>query len=1054
MQASSFLTVASLTKAHERYIEAAGPQQSSRAASSVPVVPISSPYAIDLTNVVSFEEIQQHTSSSPRAPLSPRFSGQHPNQHYKVSTIASSRLHSGIDRMGHSPRESVMAEGSCPSQWENIRMLKGRKGELFNTKVRCHLQRMLKRNSPCSSSRDCSPPLREEGVNPLNESEIVFLIDAYLSEKIATKGFDFFQNNSPRSKEAAEEILDKLKQNDLLMAPVRRHLVQIQKILNGYIAQKRRKTAWVEELSRTLQNLRSFDRDLDSFSACLKDIEDVAIRSILLDPYEAGQKGIIFSSLFWSLPEGMEKLRGHYALLYVNYEDVQKIHQQKLFLTGGQIVPNTAVLTSRFIDFLKTISYLFINETEICLDSIKGSSKFPESFLFSFLKKYYELKRPLKPEGPLKTDREIGTEVEAIGRGEKVPSSPLFWLCVAPWSEFEEIVKLIFAPLGPQIHVRLREDLLWMTIAVEKGQCRVIKTMTYACFYENYSIADVTFNWVATIPETVSEEISSDWKNWEGCIQIPEIPQVKPHTPFKIKWLLLRQLSNFTDVSLLSSISAKPLEKSPPKIELYLNELELKLNTPTLIPQAEYVSWYTLEYHIKGVCIESIERELKKKFTVEVPLLAGEIWQQICTDGKVLEPLLSRLELFQTQLMKFMNNQPYRIPDSDRLIAVIGELLNNNELGRFVDLLETAHLHPRVKSVLMHQIFGWGVQQSPGGKSGTSSPESHVEQAWMRLMIFNSGPEFLYSPLARFTKEIISLKQQPTIHTPHQWIMSRQKTAALRKTSFNDVVRSLMVEGVPYVRKLTIYSDNKEKGVTVLRGDDLTGSKIENTRKYFSGILNAIASYRDEEGFEPDSEMISYFTNPSLIDEEENGIDKIPYFEILQLLSVNIQQNGDRFFRFLFPLNHAPLKTKVEQGLAIEIILQGQHHYVVHHHLAIGVYERGIPERVDGGALRQDRQLAYNPILWKICPYHESDTSPEQFLATLQIGERVKISQKANPAHAHQISMALSFYNSKFLENSDWETAASAPEVVSPLGIPKIFGKSSTRRFKNLYRTG
>lgn len=928
----------------------------------------------------------------------------------------------------NSPRTSLsQSSGEQSPRVQPLQQIEGGKAEAFNKRLRRLIRHFF------SGS--------EEGIeiasqHPITKSDAVLrvrrVVDSYLSNEYSKAEVPDRRSNSPRSAEALSTILTTIRMTDVLTSSIVVRLEKMREKILGFFDESKKKTAWSVELENTVSALIGRSRDVNAFLEAFDSIKNKKITQLFGTVMKKGWNEQLKFMKNWMSPHALDDLRTYYAEINLQYEDLYKISQQKLFFTGETYALISKEFAERFVRELRLLGAMTVNEKPIDLEGLRSGSFGEKEFLVYFLAVVYAAKNVFKE------PRELEQEVDNIYLGISIPSKLLLCGCLLPWNKFESKVRLIFKPLGPNVKTVPNAATSSITItAMEQGYL-ITKAITYDCYFmstpekgavdstcEQYGnkIAEVVFYWSLRIDENNFQQW--EWMKWHGCIQIPEPPRLCEGVPYEIKSNFLTPIINFSAISEPSSIVVIPLNEEPQAVQAYMKKMKEKLDSSQTVISGEYISWYTLESYVKNVCRETI-------YTTEgewsVGLLAETVWNMICTDGKILQPMISRLQKFREKLLDYVMEQPYRIEPLDQLFTILEMLITTKSLGVFVDLIDKGFKNPDMKQLVLHNMFG-GYKQSLSGHDSQEPQRQHIVAIMDRLHVIVAGSEFLWKPLMEIPKTIECEDIETITKTPHQWVLSNEKVASLRKTPFKEIARTFIVLDKPILDELVI------NGCSI-NNETFTGTTREIHLSYFTKLLTVLYAFFDP-AVTPEeiAAQVVHFV-PENRDYHEVTVEQVPCLPLLQMCCVDIVHNSDRLFRNLFNLNHSPLQTNPEQGGRCLIEIQSKTEYCVEHFKTVGVYERAVPEIPQQNTTDRSRCLAKIPYSWKVFPYQQEEV--EKILGTLHVLPTMQIFPIATPENKSLIYQTLYEYNTGFMNNPNWEYSVTNPGVKSPLGLPPL----------------
>ncbi len=898
-------------------------------------------------------------------------------------------------------------------------------------RVREHLRRMSRERSPSSLSDET---LGKELKEYQKEK-----VDEYLMGLSDKKNPTSDSSSSPRTKQAVEYVLGATRASGVLTREIVKRVTAYRDSLKEYLRVNKVKTPWIVNLQRYFNLTINNQNNLQEFVWCIDGIEDEKISDIFKLIVGRNFPKILSLLQKWAASDVDKLLKPMLAKINLRFLNVDNIKNLKWRFDDEGVTPGSIAKTpmSDIIgDYVELagahLQYFSINEVRIDTASIlKEGEEAQKSFFFYVLMTYYRLT------GMSVGSDKVENEVEEMFNGGSVPSKEFLWMCTQPWKRFKEKVKVIFCSLSPHLTVIPDQDNLTMAVMVEEGGgYKITLAVNYKCYSSSLSefdqklqvdksapVAEIKFYWTVG-PSKSPENISV----WSGCIQIPEDVRVASDLNFVLKWKLLKQLINYSEIDKDEYVKEKDTLDAPEDIRKYFTNLRSALDDPSVIAEAKYVNGFILESIVKNLCVEGLNIANISSDEKSIAQYSKSVWSLIRVNGQVLEPLISRLRLFKVKLSDYVKGQAFRIEEMDHWFSFLDSLIEEKNIQFFLKKLEIfSENEIMLKTVLHAMCGGW---QDKKGRINPKHQYEHVKSIINTLSLFNSGPQFLHETVKTILEGSKIENVHSVINQPHSWIFSQEKSTALLGITLEDVIRSLMPEETPVFAKLLVNGE----GLDIKK---LTGSKQQKRGLYFLKLFKAIYKKLDSSVTLVEiQKQVAYF----LSCQGGSGAifnEQIPCLNILRLCSISASQAGDRLFRYLFDVNNPPLKSSILPNSQCKIVVEEDKTVFVIHEIVQGIYPRGIPNEINS-AIDKRRLLAKIPFLWVLV--YSSDG--ELVRGDLKILD-VEFMNDATSEERFLISHALQKHNTDFRDELAWEFKMPQPFLKSPLGIPEEIKNSN-----------
>lgn len=835
---------------------------------------------------------------------------------------------------------------------------------------------------------------------------------------------------SPRTKKITNNVLKAIQTSGILTSAITERISELKTYLLEYVRNTKQKTKWVVKLEKCFSHIINHEHRLIGFSSGLKELQDHKISALFENIF--GSKWKPFSLVLeeWSNPEARGLIDEDLKKFNWEMLDLQNIYEQVLSISGigahgkniSKVSKNT--ILRNFREFVSSgIRELIIDNGKqqlkiqtLPLQSDNIASQ--KSFFHHFLTTYYTLS------GLITTDDSVQRQVESLFDSDSVQYHELLWLCVEPWKRFKEKVRVIFAALFHQIDFVLEKNNFAMTIMVEEN---VPPKITLAVNYRCYSVSKkgAREEMVANIPFywTVIPNADQLWPDlWSGCIQIPNSIESIQDVPFHKTWGILLKLKHFSEIDDPDIFQSKSVITHSDDIAKYMSKLKKTLDSPSAFPEAEYVSWFTLEEGVKELMWQCPDMENIPDREVFVVQVSNVNWLRVKADERVIAPLKTRLRQFQVKLDDYVKSQESRVRGIDQWFSVLKEMIEAKELEPFLNALERYSEDTVIFPMILHIMCGgW---QGENGTINSSCQNEHIYEI-LKTLYMLKDPQTFIDP----TTEILRSVHYPTKlikDTSYEWEFSRDKIDAIFAVDAQEIVRTFIPEGCA-IKRLEINGK-------LIDGSSKVSTKLAKQAEYFGKILSAIYEIWGTTEFTSKSLQQAELLC-SLKSYPKDILSKIPALTILQLSSISTCQNGDRFFRHLFNLNNPPLKTSISQNNSCKLSIDANH-VVATHEFVEEIYPRGIPELFNSAA-DKDRLIARIPVSWKLTHTLGSPSITGQLII-----HEIEITPNATNEERYLISNAFANANTTFMENGEWEFQIPIPVLKSPLGISEAIRES------------
>jgi hypothetical protein len=925
----------------------------------------------------------QPASSSDHPETTPRGSRISPRH---IFSIFSPRSSSGS--LKSSPRNTLnLSHGESSQRLNQCNPLEGALAEEFDQKLRIMLRNSIKK-------------FASQTLIKCTKSRIFHIIDTHLEVEYAGDANGERSSNSPRSDKALEEIHKEIKSSKGLTSDLILRLEKIRSLATEFLLSQSKKTPWSIDLDATLDRLLKTGGDPHLFTMEYRSITDKKMKQIIQSVIGTGEERRHFWRKIkkWNGDTVPKNLKSKFALVNLGYIDLLKIPQQRLIFNEENFALIDQSFCTKFCRILSDMHLLTINGESFPLYPYRAGQMDERRFL------YYFLVSLNKAGGRAINENALQEEVNTILMGSgTVPSKILLCSCILPWNKFAKKIDQIVKPLQP--HIRAVPDEMGASLSIEASPngYRITKVISYDFYHmppessQGTRIGTVQFYWTLSVDP--SQYRNCDWLRWQGCIQILEIPTVEKQIPYEIKWAFLNKMINFSTISEPASLQYISLTEDPHQVQKYIEEMVTQLDRPQTILNGDHISWYTLEMHVKNTLRETL---YQLETECEFRKFAELVWVSMVKDGKILQPMINRLQLFREKLLDFALDQSIRIPVLEEVFLYIDMLITNKDLGVFVDLITGGLKNKSLHQLIINNVFG-GYKIALNLRVNSEPQRQHIQAIIDRLKVFIKGPEFLYPALLEIKETSHHHDRTTIISTPHQWNFSPAKIASTRNTPLFDIARSFIHE------KKYLYNRVVVNGVDLHEGLHVVGTKPEIQTAYFTRLLHAIY-----EKFDPSvtseeiAKQVEYLVPPDGAVKEVT-VTEIPCLPLLQLCAVNQAQNGTRFYKTLFDLHHAPFTTNDLQDKECIITVESAQDYSVELLYQNGIYARELPEELEYTTSNTSRLLATIPISWKVFSY--TDEGSEKILGTLHITENFTCHPIANAEEVHLIHSRLFDYN-------------------------------------------
>lgn len=999
--------------------------------------------ALDLSNAKKLKE----------RPLTPRKKGSRddhiPTKWYQLSPRSSSST----------SKCSTLQPTLSKSEHDQPQFKEGKSASHFNHNLKSHLRNRFSTHNLVIFSKE------------LFETSIRQVIDHYLT---------IGRCNSPRSDEAIDQIFDQIKTQGHLTRNIIEKLKVVLTALQDYQKDHRSKTNWTGSLELKIKSLVDIGHDVEKFVHSLETFADKKTKKFFEQVMGQGFHEYLARLKLFTTASALEMLRKEYALIKVDFGDADLIPLQQLEVSGAETGMKMRDINDCFVRTLQSVNGLTINNHPIDLKSLFEDISEKKFFLVHFLSVYYSV---IDPSRSLTV---IEAEADNIIKGNTVDSLMLLWICSVAWKEIEGKINIVFSPLTSEFNFAANAEKSSMKVEIKQEGIQITRLIVYDCFRktllsEGSNCSTSTASKIAHIkfectvmsgarkesqPSCSSRSSSSSHiecepsreRLWNAVIRMPKVPIISPDISYISKWFLLKRLIGFANVGDAGKLKEIPVFQNQEEEKNYLLKLVQTLDRRATLPEANHISPFTIEYFVKNKCREAINEIDSSDANPDLTHIASNISHALRTDGLILRPFKSNLRMFRAKLLDYIWAQSHRSVALDNTLQVVDRLLQTSELVAFLKMIERDFDNEDLRRLVLNNMIGGWIQ----GSHGHDMP--HLQQPHIRSVInllaqINSGYEFLISPLVAMLNDERIIDREKMLGTPHKWDMSPSKSSVIFNQPFKNIPRTFMADYTPFLEELKVNKDYVSPDLPdelfalegTSEGAALQESlKIRKQRVYYTRLLEAIyASFDPTITAEDISRQVEFFL-PENGEYPDVSMEQVPCLKLLKLATVSTGFEHDRFFRWLFDLNHAPLKTSIKPRSSCHMTITDKNNFHVEHLKTIGIYRRGIPDKVDGTAKDETQCLAEITLSWKVSTYRE-----DVFERVLGILQNVKIEYFPiiSAEEKDQIDRALSNPNSDFrgyyeerVEVDEktgvetrrvipWEFLTSTPRVQSPLGL-------------------